>query len=322
MAALEPSRKVVKRAAPGRSWGVALSFHQAVDRYLVHLKVERNLSPHTLESYARDLAQCAATLKGQGTHDVDTVTEHDVIEFLLLRSKAGAGPRSRARALSALRGLFRHLVDERLAARDPTGPVDAPKLPRKLPWVMGLADVERLLEAPDRNDVLGLRDAAMIELLYATGLRVTELVSLRVSELDLRVGILRTTGKGRKQRLVPMGDVARELLSTYLATARGQLVRPGPASPTLFLTKRGRGMTRQGFWRRLRLHARTAGIRGPVSPHKLRHSFATHLLERGADLLAVQALLGHSSVTTTQIYTHVTRHRLMELYDKHHPRAR
>jgi integrase/recombinase XerD len=237
----------------------------------------------------------------------------ELTEFLRVRAEAKIAARSRARALSSIRGLFRFLRGERLIDADPTAALESPRLARRLPVVLTLADVDAILAAPNRATPRGLRDAAMIETMYATGLRVSELVKLRPEDLDLQAGCLRVLGKGRKMRLVPLGDAARELLEQHLAA--------GPRPTFVFLSRLGKPMSRQGFWKLLGAYARAAGIRAAISPHKLRHSFATHLLERGADLRAVQAMLGHADITTTQIYTHVSRARLLELYRKHHPRA-
>lgn len=293
-----------------------MTLDEALDRWLDHLKVERNVSPHTLASYSRDLTQLFRSLP---VDDPRRVTGPQITQFLLERARAGVSSRSRARALSAVRGFFRYLQGEREIDLDPTELLPSPKLARKLPEVLPLADVDRLLAAPDAATPRGLRDAAMIATLYATGLRVTELVKLRVEDVDLGVGCLRATGKGRKQRLVPVGDVAADLIRRYIEEARPTFVRQ--AAHALFLTRLGRGMTRQAFWKLLSAYARGAGIAATLYPHLLRHSFATHLLARGADLRAVQAMLGHADVATTEIYTHVSRARLLELYKKHHPRA-
>lgn len=296
-----------------------MKIDDALDRWIDHLKVERNVSPHTLASYARDLGQLIRFLEPAGVITPGAVTSAHVTGFFLQRSRAGVSSRSRARALSAIRGFFRYLQSERELDVDPTELLPSPKLARKLPEVVSLGDVDRLLAAPDTSTPRGLRDAAMIATLYATGLRVSELVKLRVDDVDLGAGCLRATGKGRKQRLVPIGDVASELVRRYLDEARPTFLRA--QTPALFLTRLGRGMTRQAFWKLLSAIARAAGITTALYPHLLRHSFATHLLARGADLRAVQAMLGHADVATTEIYTHVTRARLVELYRKHHPRA-
>jgi integrase/recombinase XerD len=296
-----------------------VTLDEALDRWLDHLKVERNVSPHTLSSYARDVGQLLRALDERGVRAPADVRPAHLADFLAERARAGVASRSRARALSALRGFFRHLQAERVLETDPTELLPSPKLARKLPHTLSLGDVDRLLAAPDPSTSRGLRDAAMVATLYATGLRASELCKLRVADVDLGAGCLRATGKGRKQRLVPVGDVAAQLLTRYLEEARPTFARA--PSPTLFLTRLGRGMTRQAFWKLLTTLARAAGITGRLYPHLLRHSFATHLLARGADLRAVQAMLGHADVATTEIYTHVTRARLLELYKKHHPRA-
>jgi integrase/recombinase XerD len=299
----------------------SLDLDTAADRWLDHLKVERNLSRASLDAYSRDLRQFCEYLGGQGVERIDRVGAQHVSGFFLARAEDKIGPRSRARTLSALRGWFKYLRAERYVDADPTASVDGPRVRRALPVVLSVQEVDRLLAAPERGTPRGLRDAAMIETMYATGLRVSELVSLRLDEVDLRVGVVRTFGKGRKQRLVPMGQAALALIELYLGDAR-PIFLGERSSAALFVTHRGGPMTRQGFWKLLGGYARAAGVRATLSPHKLRHSFATHLLERGADLRAVQAMLGHADIATTQIYTHVSRARLVELYRAHHPRAR
>jgi integrase/recombinase XerD len=297
-----------------------LDLDRAADLFLDHLKVERNLSPHTLEGYSRDLAKLRRFLAARGRRTVGDVGAADVTDHLLALAADGLSPRSRARALVAIRGQFRFLVGERHLEGDPTETIDSPRIGRKLPDVLGVDAVDRLLATPRRDTARGLRDAAMLEVLYATGLRVSELVGLPAADVNLTAGFVRVTGKGRKQRVVPLGEAAQQVLADYIATARPGFARR-PGEKALFLTHHGRAMTRQGFFKLIRLYARAAGIRQPISPHKLRHSFATHLVERGADLRAVQAMLGHADITTTQIYTHVSRARMVELYLKHHPRA-
>ena len=293
-----------------------LRLHDGLDGYLAQLKVERNLSPHTVAAYARDLAALFDDLERAGIDTPAAITPAHITDHLLARARAGIGARSRARALSAMRGFFRFLRTERLCDGDPTAVLASPRVARRLPEVLSLDDIDRLLAAPDRATPRGLRDAAMIETVYATGLRVSEVIRLRVEDLDLERGCLRATGKGRKQRLVPLGDLAADLLRRYLTEAR-------PAKPgAVFLTRLGRGMTRQAFWKLLGAYARAAGIRARVHPHRLRHSFATHLLARGADLRAVQAMLGHADISTTEIYTHVLEERLKKLVNEHHPLAK
>lgn len=298
-----------------------LALDEAVDMFLDHLKVERGLARHTLDSYGRDLARLGTFLADRGRQDVDDVSELDITDHLIALAEAGLAPRSRARALVAIRGLFRHLVGERWLDADPTALIDAPRTAKRLPGVLGEDAVARLIATPP-DTPRGRRDAAMIELAYASGLRVSELVTIALADVNLNQGFVRVTGKGNKTRLVPLHAAAVARLNTVLAE-RAAWVRD-PSERALFLTERGRPMTRQAFWKLLRGHARRAGVRlpsGDVSPHKLRHSFATHLVERGADLRAVQAMLGHADIATTEIYTHVSRARVLEQARKH-PRAR
>ena len=298
-----------------------LALDEAVDLFLDHLKVERGLARHTLDSYGRDLARLTAFLADRGRQDVDDVTELDITDHLLALAEGGLAPRSRARALVAMRGLFRHLVGERWLDADPTALIDAPRTAKRLPGVLGEDAVTRLIATPP-DTPRGRRDAAMIELAYASGLRVSELVTIALADVNLNQGFVRVTGKGNKTRLVPLHAAAIARLTAVLAE-RAAWVRD-PEERALFLTERGRPMTRQAFWKLLRGYARRAGVRlptGDVSPHKLRHSFATHLVERGADLRAVQAMLGHADISTTEIYTHVSRARVLEQARKH-PRAR
>ncbi len=301
------------------SAGVELDLDQGCDLYLDHLKVERNVSLNTVDGYSRDLVRLCRFLVARGRRRAAAVTHSDLTDHLLELAEEQLSVRSRARALAAIRGYFRFLCSERYLSHDPTEGLDAPRIGRRLPDVLGEGAVDRLLAAPPRQTPRGLRDAAMIETLYATGLRVTELVNLRIDEVNLRAGFLRTTGKGRKQRLVPMGEMARDTVANYIEEARPSFIK-NPLEAALFLTGRGKAMTRQGFWKLLRRYARAAGIED-TSPHTLRHSFATHLIERGADLRSVQAMLGHADISTTQIYTHVSRARMLALYKEHHPRA-
>jgi integrase/recombinase XerD len=299
-----------------------LDLDTACDRFLEQLLVERQLSNNTVEAYGRDLCRMRVFMvaRGRSAGDVSTA---DLTDYLLELAEAGLKPRSRARALVAIRGMFRYLAGERLIAGDPGEHLVAPRTGTKLRTVLGIDEVDRLLAAPAAAppSLRSLRDAAMLASLYATGLRVSELVGLRVPDVNLKAGFVRATGKGKKTRLVPLGDVAAGRMVTYLEEARPALVARRPTEMGLFLTERARPMTRQGFWKLIGRYARAAGIRRRVSPHVLRHSFATHLVERGADLRAVQAMLGHADIATTQVYTHVSRARLVELYRKHHPRA-
>jgi integrase/recombinase XerD len=299
-----------------------LGLDEAIDLFLDHLKVERGLASHTLDGYGRDLVRLGQFLSDRGRADVDDVTGADITDHLLALADARLSPRSRARALVAIRGLFRHLVAERWLEADPTALIDAPRVARRLPGVLGEEAIEKLIAQP-ADTPRGRRDAAMIELAYASGLRVSELVKIALADVNLHHGYVRVTGKGGKTRLVPVGDAARAKIARFIEQDRPTLVRD-PAERALFLTERGRPMTRQAFWKTLRGYARRADVRlpaGDISPHKLRHSFATHLVEHGADLRAVQAMLGHADISTTQIYTQVSRARVLEQARKH-PRAR
>ena len=299
-----------------------LRLDEAVDLFLDHLKVERGLSVHTLDGYGRDLAKLSQFLTGRGREDVDDVVATDITDHLIELAEAKLSPRSRARALVAMRGLFRHLVGERWLEADPTALIDTPRTARRLPGVLGEEAVAKLIAQP-ADTPRGRRDAAMIELAYASGLRVSELSNIVLADVNLNHGFVRITGKGNKTRLVPVGSAARDKVARYLERDRPTLVRD-PAERALFLTERGRPMTRQAFWKTLRNYARRAGVRlpaGDISPHKLRHSFATHLVERGADLRAVQAMLGHADIGTTQIYTHLPSEALKRMYRTFHPRA-
>jgi integrase/recombinase XerD len=289
-----------------------------VDAFLNHVRIERGLRPATIEAYAQDLARFGAFLERQGLTDHEVEPEH-VTGFLLHLVEQGLSTRSQSRMLSALRGLFRFAVRERLVSKDPTSKVDLPRISRRLPRVLSVADVETLLAAPDVETAQGLRDAAMVHTLYACGLRVSELCSLEVADLNAEAQFLVVKGKGGTSRVVPIGSVALDLVGRYLTE-----VRPawsGSNDGPLFLTNRRLPMTRQGFWKMLRRHGLAAGIATRLTPHTLRHSFATHLLENGANLRAVQAMLGHADISTTQIYTHIDRRHLLRMHREHHPRG-
>jgi integrase/recombinase XerD len=286
--------------------------------FIAHLAVERNLSPRTLESYGRDLRQFSAWVDEQRLQPGSIEKQH-IRAYLGNRRDGGLSPRSAARALSTIRGLFRFLVASEALPADPTADIRSPSLWRTVPHTLSGAEIDALLAAPDTSTTLGLRDRAMFETLYATGLRVSELVAVTMDRVRLDPGFVRVVGKGRKERLVPLGLSAIRWIEGYTDGARAILDRD--RRPELFLNHRGGALTRQGFWKILRKHASQAGIRSHFSPHVIRHSFATHLVENGADLRAVQMMLGHSSLTTTEIYTHVAKERLRRLYDEKHPRA-
>ena len=286
--------------------------------FLDYLAVEKGLARNSLAAYRSDLRHFGHWLADAGIAYEDVERIQIVRYFQSLRS-AGISSRSVARALAAIRGMFRFLVAERHLKTDPTENLENPKIWTSLPKSLQPDEVEKLLAAPDRNTPEGLRDAAMLELLYATGLRVSELIKVRIDELVMDAGFLRTIGKGSKERIVPFGDTARDAILVFLEKGRPELDKH--ADPHLFLSRRGRPMSRQSFWMKIVRYAREADIRAHISPHVLRHSFATHLLENGADLRSVQMMLGHADISTTQIYTHVSRARLQKLYEKFHPRA-
>ncbi|MCK6569915.1 site-specific tyrosine recombinase XerD [Myxococcota bacterium] len=284
--------------------------------WLTWLRVEKGAARATIDGYRRDLVDFAKDF--DAVPEPAAVTEPDVLRWLARRAADGISPRSQARGLVALRGFFRHQLDEGLLAADPTARVELPKTGRPLPVTLSLDEVEALLAAPDVSTKRGVRNRAMVEVLYATGLRVSELCGLQLGQVHLEAGFVRVMGKGRKERIVPLGDVAREWLERYLLTARA----PGgkPDEP-IFITRLGGSLTRQGFFKILRELAVVAGIDRPISPHKLRHAFATHLLERGADLRSLQLMLGHADIGTTEIYTHLSRARLVQIHAEHHPRG-
>jgi integrase/recombinase XerD len=287
-----------------------------VASFLNYCRIEKGLAINTLEAYGRDLRQFAATPAARaGVPDVEGVRQH--VDSLY---KNGLGAASVARHLATLRNFYRFLVAEGAIDCDPSELLPSPKQWQKIPAFLNRDEVERLLAAPDDRTPVGVRDKAMLELLYATGLRVSELCGLRAGDLHFEMGVLRTTGKGNKQRVVPVGRAALAAVKRYLADGRHVLLK-GRASAFLFVTARGGPLTRQAFWKLLRGHGRTVGIFRALSPHVVRHSFATHLLEGGADLRSVQTMLGHSDISTTQIYTHVVRTRLRRTVDEHHPRA-
>jgi integrase/recombinase XerD len=291
-----------------------------LDAFIAYLRAERNLAGKTVDAYGMDLREYLEFL-AKARRQVEAVKREDVLEHLAALAKRGLSPRSRARHLAALRGFHRFLEDEKLSPVDPTEDLDTPKHTQKLPVFLSLPEVEALLAAPDERTTAGVRDRAMIELLYATGLRVSELLHLKVSDVSLNEGYLLAFGKGRKERVIPIGRAAIEKVQVYLKEARPKLLK-GTQAKALFVSPRRAPFSRMGFWKLLRRYALKAGIKKRLSPHKLRHSFATHLLERGADLRSVQAMLGHADLKTTQIYTHVNAERLKAVYQAHHPRGR
>jgi len=292
---------------------------QAIEQFLDAQWMERGLSENTLAAYRNDLNGLAAWLSGHGGGLVAARRE-DLLGYLSERVINGARPRTTARLLSSLRRFYRYQVREGRLSGDPTVRIDSPRIGRPLPDSLSEEEIETLLDAPVVGEALGLRDRAMLELLYACGLRVSELVNLTMEQIDLTQGVVRLMGKGSKERLVPLGEEAVDWLQRYIAQSRPELAA-GASARALFITRRGKAMTRQAFWYRLRHYAVKSGINKALSPHTLRHAFATHLLNHGADLRVVQMLLGHSDLSTTQIYTHVARERLKELHARHHPRG-
>jgi integrase/recombinase XerD len=291
-----------------------------LDYFLNYLTVERGLSDHTLDAYGRDLSRYLSYLETQKISQPEAITPAVVLRFLGHLKQTGLSARSRARNLAALRTFHKFLVREKIIADNPTDQVVSPKTLAALPKTLSPIDVESLLASPKGETPLALRDRAMLEILYATGLRVSELVSLQLNDLQLDVGYLTAFGKRSKQRIVPLGEAAVAALHDYLRNGRPGLDKQR-GSRHLFLNRSGAGLTRQGFWKIIKRRAREAGIKQSITPHTMRHSFATHLLENGADLRSVQAMLGHADIATTQIYTHVTRERLRQMHAQHHPRG-
>jgi integrase/recombinase XerD len=293
-----------------------------ISSFLTHVKVEKGLSVNTVAAYRRDLVKFEQFAKKRKL-TLEAVTRDDLVDFLAGLYREKLESRTVARHLVTLRNFFRFAQIQETIAEDPSINLESPKIRRSLPGYLRLEEVERLLNQPDAKTTLGTRDRAMLELLYSTGLRVSELVSLRVNDLDGKLGCVRCIGKGDKERIVPVGRSAVVMVEKYLRDARPQLVRQGRAvnSATLFVNRRGASLSRVGVWKILSAYGRRAGLRVALTPHMLRHSFATHLLERGADLRSVQLMLGHADISTTQIYTHVVEERLKQVYKAHHPRA-
>lgn len=290
-----------------------------IEQYIDAVWMEKGLSDNTLEAYSRDLARYEQWLKERGMAPL-LARQQEIMDYLGERISDGYSARSSARLVSCLRGFYQYLVREARIKKDPTLQIESPKIGRPLPKSLTEAEVERLLAAPDLDDVLGLRDKSMLELLYASGLRVSELVGLQLGQINLQQGVVRIMGKGSKERLVPMGEEAISWLQRFIKEARPMLLNGRP-SDVCFPSRRGNRMTRQAFWHRIKRYAAEAGINKHLSPHTMRHAFATHLINHGADLRVVQLLLGHSDLSSTQIYTHVARERMKELHAIHHPRG-
>ena len=293
--------------------------HVLIDKFIDHIWLEDGLSKNTLNSYRFDLLNFSDWIKNRKSIRLENVSRADIQQYLSFKFPT-AKARSISRLLSTLRRFYRFLYREKKIVNDPTLQIQKPKIPKSLPKSLSEAEVESLLEAPDMDIDIGVRDKAMIELLYACGLRVTELVNIQLTEVSLNDGVIRVTGKGDKTRLVPMGEDAMEYIQKYLIEARDNILK-SKKSKYLFVTHHGKSMTRQTFWHSLKKYAVVANIKQPISPHILRHAFATHLINHGADLRVVQMLLGHSDISTTQIYTHVARERLKTIHKSHHPRG-
>jgi integrase/recombinase XerD len=303
--------------------------------FLSYLRVEKGLSDNTIQSYRRDMERFSGFLRGDEdrksnakekaetkANEIRTrdIVRTDLVDFLAMQYKRGLDSRSVARSLATLRHFFRFSMLDGVIKDDPAATIESPKIRKSLPAFLSVEEVERLLVQPDQGSAVGVRDRAMIELMYSTGLRVSELIGIRVGDVQMEAGSLRCIGKGNKERLVPVGKKALKAVEEYLKTARPQLLGE-ESSPFLFLNRRGRAMDRVSFWKLIGEYGRKAGLRRALKPHMLRHSFATHLLDRGADLRSVQMMLGHSDISTTQIYTHVVEERLKQVYKAHHPRA-
>ena len=297
---------------------MSAGFDGALDDYIQHLRVERGLSKHTVDAYAHDLVRFGLRLEYENA-SLDEVGEASVAGYLVTLSHEGLSARTQARALSAIRGFFRFLVQERRLQADPTELLEGPRLLQKLPDILNRDEVLRLLDAPVGSKPNRIRDRAMLHTMYAAGLRVSELIDLDLADVNLEEGFVSALGKGNKRRIVPIGAHARAAIVEYLTHVRPKWARP--ASRACFVTARGKAMTRQSFWSLVKKYARAADITKPISPHKLRHSFATHLLAGGADLRSVQTMLGHADISTTQIYTHVTGDHLRKMHERYHPRG-
>ncbi len=292
--------------------------------FLSYMRVERGLAQNTILSYGRDLRRFAEFLRKRQKLRLEDVTREDVVDFLSNLYKEKMDSRSVARFLVSIRGLYKFSMMEGTVTADPTENLESPKIRNSLPTYLRVEEINKLLEAPNLATPIGLRDRAMLEILYSTGLRVSELLNLRTSDIDMRMGYVRCIGKGDKERLVPIGRKAIEAVELYLAHARPKFARPSSPPPhnhVLLLTRNGKRLSRVSIWKILHDYGTVLGLRGRLTPHKLRHSFATHLLEGGADLRSVQLMLGHADISTTQIYTHVVEERLKEIYKAHHPRA-
>jgi integrase/recombinase XerD len=293
---------------------------QWLDQFLHYLIVEKGLSKNTIEAYGHGLNRFLEHLKEKGVHEILNVGKFDVRAFLLTLKRKGLSTKTIARNLIAIRTFFRFLVQEGILGTNPVEEIESPKIAKTLPEILTLKEVEQLLEQPNLQGPLGIRDRAMLEVLYATGMRVSELTQLPINQVNLEGGYVLIFGKGSRERIVPLGSESMKWLTLYLKTVRGRLTK-GKENRFLFISRWGRGMSRQRFWKSLKEYGRRAGIRKRITPHLFRHSFASHLLERGADLRSVQMMLGHVDISTTQIYTHVSGERLKKIHQRYHPRG-
>ncbi len=288
--------------------------------YIYHLSVEKGLADNTLESYQRDLKKYVSFLQKNNVQCFKETSRKQITDYLNLQHENGLAPSSISRSLASLRSFYQFLLKEQVMQENPATDLETPRMEKKLPHVLSFSDIELLLEQPQTNCEIGMRDKAMLELIYATGIRVSELVSLNLNHANIKMGFLRCDGKGGKERMIPLGSVAIHCLQDYLARSRRKLLK-NQDEKALFLNQHGKRLTRQGFWKILKKYVLRAGINADITPHTLRHSFATHLLENGADLRSVQEMLGHADISTTQIYTQLTRKKIKEVYDQAHPRA-
>ncbi|MFA5155858.1 MAG: site-specific tyrosine recombinase XerD [Candidatus Omnitrophota bacterium] len=293
--------------------------NELIDSFLNYLSVERGLSGNTLSSYGRDLKCYMDFLTRSHIDALSKAGKNEIVDFMFYQKDKGMAPNSVSRRLSAIRMFYKFLARERILKSDPSSQIDSPKLWHKIPDVLSLNEVESLLAQPDTRDSQGIRDKAFIEALYATGMRVSEVVNLKVDNVNMDVGFLRCTGKGNKERIIPLGRKAIDYIKRYMDTGRKKLLG-NKESEYLFISRLGKKISRQSFWKIIKKYARQAKIKKPIKPHTLRHSFATHLLERGADLRSVQEMLGHANISTTQIYTHVNKDRLKSIHKTFHPR--
>lgn len=291
-----------------------------LEKFLEYISVEKGLAKNTIDSYNRDLKSYISYLRTKNINILNDTNRTTIVSYLLLMQKKGKASSSISRACAAIKSFYQFLFREHIIDEDPTDNLDTPKLEHRLPKVLTIEEVQMLLCQPNTTTLLGMRDRTMLELLYATGMRVSELISLSTQDVNLEMGFLRCIGKGSKERIVPIGCVAIHYLEQYINNVRNMMLN-GKKIDTLFLNCQGNSMTRQGFWKIIKKYSHQAGINKRITPHTLRHSFATHLLENGADLRSVQEMLGHADISTTQIYTHITRNKIKEIYDKTHPRA-